>query len=87
MKITEIKKVQTNPVYVYDITVKNTLNAQNFLVDGNVILKNCGPVCHGAAIAAGSPDTFSESMPHARVGDPVDCGSMLAVGSGDVFTN
>jgi uncharacterized Zn-binding protein involved in type VI secretion len=45
----------------------------------------CGPVCHGGALSAGSSTVFANGKQLARIGDPVDCGSTAAAGSGNVF--
>ena len=42
---------------------------------------------HGATTAAGSPNTFAESLPIARIGDPIDCGSSCQTGSPNTFVN
>lgn len=47
----------------------------------------CGPPCHGGTTASGSPDVFVNGKAKARIGDPVDCGSAIAQGSGNVFLN
>jgi uncharacterized Zn-binding protein involved in type VI secretion len=43
----------------------------------------CAP--HGGALAAGSSKVFVNGKPMARIGDPVDCGSLVATGSSKVF--
>jgi uncharacterized Zn-binding protein involved in type VI secretion len=43
---------------------------------------NCPP--HGRAVSAGSPSVYVNGKPLARVGDGVDCGGSVAVGSGTV---
>lgn len=45
----------------------------------------CGPSCHGGALASGSGTVFVNGKMIGRIGDPVDCGSAVAVGSGNVF--
>ncbi len=40
---------------------------------------------HGGALASGSSTVFAEGRQLGRIGDPVDCGSGVAAGSGDVF--
>ena len=47
----------------------------------------CGPVCHGGALAAGSPTVFVNGRAAGRIGDPVDRGSAAATGSPDVFAD
>lgn len=44
------------------------------------------PSCHGGSLAAGSGSVFADGKPIGRVGDPVDCGSSVSSGSGDVFS-
>lgn len=45
----------------------------------------CGPACHGGALASGSGTVFVNGKMIGRIGDPVDCGSAVAVGSSNVF--
>ncbi|TBM39809.1 PAAR domain-containing protein [Vibrio cholerae] len=45
------------------------------------------PSCHAGSLAAGSPTVFANGSPIGRVGDPVDCGSAVAAGSHNVFSN
>lgn len=40
---------------------------------------------HGGSLASGSATVFVNGKPVARIGDPVDCGSSCAQGSGNVF--
>jgi uncharacterized Zn-binding protein involved in type VI secretion len=47
----------------------------------------CGPACHDGVLSAGSPNVFVNGKSVGRIGDPVDCGDTVAVGSGDVFAN
>ena len=44
-----------------------------------------GPICHGGSLAAGSGSVSANGQQLGRTGDPVDCGSSVAGGSGDVF--
>jgi len=46
-----------------------------------------GHELHVPIIASGSPDTFVNSRPVARVGDAVNCGCNVASGSPDTFVN
>lgn len=48
---------------------------------------HCDPSnnCHGGALASGSATVFANGKELGRVGDPVNCGSNVASGSGDVF--
>ena len=41
--------------------------------------------CHGGSLAAGSSTVFANGLQMGRIGDPVDCGSSVSSGSGDVF--
>lgn len=43
------------------------------------------PACHAGMLASGSGTVFVNGKQIGRVGDPVDCGSIVATGSGDVF--
>ncbi|MVO16213.1 PAAR domain-containing protein [Parasedimentitalea huanghaiensis] len=43
------------------------------------------PICHGGSLASGSGTVDANGQELGRVGDPVDCGSSVAGGSGDVF--
>lgn len=45
----------------------------------------CGDNCHKSKTALGSSSVFVNSRAAARVGDPVNCGSACARGSGSVF--
>lgn len=47
----------------------------------------CGPSCHGASSIEGSPDVFVNNLPACRVGDGIDCGSLMCEGSSDTFFN
>ena len=40
---------------------------------------------HGGVLASGSSTVFANGRQIGRIGDPVDCGSTVASGSGDVF--
>jgi uncharacterized Zn-binding protein involved in type VI secretion len=44
----------------------------------------CPP--HGGALAVGSATVFANGKQLGRIGDPVDCGSSVGNGSGDVFS-
>lgn len=46
-----------------------------------------GHELHTPIIATGSPDTFVNSRPVARVSDIVNCGCVVATGSPDTFVN
>ncbi|MEX5515717.1 PAAR domain-containing protein [Pseudophaeobacter sp. 1A09344] len=43
------------------------------------------PETHAGALASGSGTVFVNGRQIGRIGDPVDCGSSVASGSGDVF--
>lgn len=43
------------------------------------------PVCHGGVAASGSGTVKVNGRDLIRIDDPVDCGSSVAGGSGDVF--
>ena len=40
---------------------------------------------HGGSLAAGSGTVYVNGKQLGRIGDPVDCGSSVATGSGNVF--
>jgi len=42
---------------------------------------------HSRAACGGSSDTFVNSRPVIRIGDPVCCGGMLVTGSPDIIVN
>ena len=80
MQIKSIKLITVPQQWVYDITVQNDEQAQNFKIDGGVFLKNCG-TCHTSTQASGSRTVIYNSLPLARVGDHIACGSSNATGS------
>lgn len=43
------------------------------------------PETHASVLAAGSSTVYVNGKQIGRIGDPVACGSSVAVGSGDVF--
>ena len=43
------------------------------------------PLCHGGGLASGSGSVSANGQQLGRIGDPVDCGSVVAGGSGNVF--
>lgn len=45
------------------------------------------PSCHAGTLAAGSPTVYANGQALGRVGDSVDCGSAVAAGSPNVFSN
>lgn len=46
----------------------------------------CFSSCHDSYLSGGSGTVFVEGKPLGRVGDAVACGSVVAQGSGDVFS-
>ena len=46
---------------------------------------SCGSSSHGSDLADGSGTVNVNDLPAGRIGDPVACGSAVAVGSEDVF--
>lgn len=47
----------------------------------------CGSNCHGSILADGSGTVYANGLPLARIDDPVDCGSLCATGSSNVFAD
>lgn len=45
----------------------------------------CGKSCHDGALSSGSSTVYVNGKQCGRVGDPVDCGSVVAQGSSNVF--
>lgn len=45
----------------------------------------CGNSCHEGALSSGSSTVYVNGKQCGRVGDPVDCGSVVAQGSSNVF--
>ena len=45
----------------------------------------CGDECHATKTAEGSSTVFVNSIPVARIGDPLHCGSACGKGSPNVF--
>jgi len=46
---------------------------------------HCCPPCHAGNLASGSSTVYVNGKQMGRIGDPVDCGSFVQTGSGDVF--
>lgn len=46
---------------------------------------NSTPICHSGNLASGSSTVYANGQQLGRIGDPVDCGSSVATGSGDVY--
>lgn len=72
----------------------STSGSPNVFVNGIAVHRqgdswavHCDPTlaCHGGTLAAGSATVFVNGLPIGRVDDPVDCGSLVASGSGNVF--
>ena len=80
MRIKSIRLIQVPSQWVYDITVQNDEQAQNFKIDGEVFLKNCG-TCHSSVQATGSRTVIYNGLSLARIGDSIACGSSNATGS------
>ncbi|EKO3542350.1 PAAR domain-containing protein [Vibrio parahaemolyticus] len=55
--------------------------------DGWAVHCDPSPSCHGGSLAAGSGSVYANGQAIGRVGDPVDCGSAVAAGSPNVFSN
>lgn len=53
--------------------------------DGWAVHCDPAPNCHSGSLASGSATVFVNGKQIGRVGDPVDCGSSVASGSGNVF--
>lgn len=53
--------------------------------DGWAAHCNPTPSCHGGSLASGSGTVYVNGKALGRIGDPVDCGSVSAAGSGNVF--
>ena len=56
------------------------VGVDNYAVHGCVV-----HAPHSAVVASGSKTVFINGAPAARIGDPVSCGSSVAVGSGNVI--
>lgn len=54
--------------------------------DGWAVHCNPTPTCHGGTLASGSATVYANGQQLGRIGDPVDCGSSVAAGSGNVFS-
>ena len=46
---------------------------------------HCCVICHDGRLQEGSSKVYINSLQAARIGDPVDCGSIAAEGSPTVF--
>ena len=53
--------------------------------DGWSVHCNPSPSCHGSTLSAGSGTVYVNGLQIGRIGDPVACGSAVAVGSDNVF--
>lgn len=47
---------------------------------------HCMSSCHDGVLQTGSPSVYVNGKPLARIADPVDCGSVSAEGSDNVFS-
>lgn len=71
----------------------NTEASTDVLVNGLGVIRVGDPwnvhICdenvHAGAVAAGSGSVFVNGQPVARIGDAINCGSIIAEGSTDVF--
>lgn len=52
---------------------------------GDAFDKHCCGSCHPGNLAAGSGSVYVNSQPAGRIGDQVNCGSRVAIGSSTVF--
>ena len=43
------------------------------------------PSCHGGSLLSGSSSVYVNGLQCGRIGDPISCGSIVAVGSSNVF--
>lgn len=50
-------------------------------------IHNCGDDTHDGVTASGSPDVMVGGKPVGRVGDRINCGSVIAAGDSTVFIN
>ncbi len=61
------------------------VNGKGAVREGDAWAVHCsGKSCHGGSVSAGSSSVFVNGIPVARIGDPLDCGSSVATGSGNV---
>jgi uncharacterized Zn-binding protein involved in type VI secretion len=51
------------------------------------VTTHCCVTCHSGTFCKGSNKVFVNGKPCIRIGDSVDCGSMSAMGSSNVFAN
>jgi len=63
------------------------INGKPALTQGDGFESHCNPrpTCHNGALAGGSGSVLVNGKPLGRVGDAVDCGSVVAAGSPSVF--
>ena len=63
------------------------INGIGVVTVGDSYAVHCDPTpsCHGSVLAAGSGTVNVNGKALGRVGDPVACGSVVAVGSSNVF--
>lgn len=62
-------------------------NSLDQMRDGDPYAVHCCSSCHAGFLANGSPNVFVNSRQAGRVGDSINCGSSVAVGSNNVFIN
>lgn len=60
-------------------------NSINQVRLGDMFDKHCCGSCHTGNLAVGSSSVYVNGKPAGRIGDQVNCGSAVAVGSGNVF--
>lgn len=87
MRIIKIDLIELNaPITVYDITVENNHNEQNFLLACGLFVHNsCGGSSHDEVLSGGSATVFINGLPCGRIGDDCSQGDVAAEGSADVF--
>ena len=61
----------------------NGIGAMN--IDSAFPIHCVGPVCHPSKMAAGSATVMINGKPASRIGDSIDCGETLIMGSGNVL--
>lgn len=61
------------------------VNSRGWHRKGDVYNIHCNDDdCHKSRLANGSSSVYVNSLPAGRIGDPVECGSAVARGSGNV---
>lgn len=72
---------------------RSTAGSPNVFCTGKPVLRkgdpfeahSCGDHTHTATVSAGSGTVFVNGLALARIGDALDCGSVVAAGSPNVF--